>query len=647
MNYTKKYKRSPNIDLKSAISSELGFFKNNKQVIINQDTVLKYINKNYVIDKTSSRSLKGVLNKFTIYLIKNKNNEIIWHRYRNLIDKFIAYLSKNKISQYNLVLVTSQNFKIVIENVGTYFMVHVISSNILDEPQSFKEENLSAVFENIFFYTESIDIKSLILYCITNFIHHKKVHFYPSTQEETLIINGNSVEYIYSNGPIFNKIISIHPIHPMLPPVFIFNGPVRLSDAEYKINIDLEKKSNIFILKNNNDNIDDEVEYLIIYELIFFIINDMPHKMKILSLSDKRPKNKKLEQLKLEQEEKNVNLLKQEEETLKQEEINVNLLKQKEGKEILKQEILKLKKMPYTSEVTPEETNLKQAFADQTMVIVLLFDKYFKIILQDYISEYINLIQPTQHCISKDVIKIKYDENYNFDISGPSINEIVNKNNCGNSTIMVPVAIIKPSFHSNLLIISLSDKKLYKIEPNIETQRTSYIENDYTYTKYAGNSGYIYSGKWNNLTCNLKHRGLCMWISNFSFIYGKNISNEILKKSIVDFFKWLHDKLYNGDSSCDLTFNFSNNEIVSLLQFTQLTNNQLKKAIAFLLILKIERTHVKSILPMLIDLLMGKKTVNLFELPEFIKSEYFIEKEKCLHGKIKLILNRLKTENYI
>ena len=269
--------------------------------------------------------------------------------------------------------------------------------------------------------------------------------------------------------------------------------------------------------------------------------------------------------------------------------------------------------------------------------------------MEYYLQEYLNTIKHLEECI--DPTALSFDTKNNI-IYGKSINDILDGTKCDkNKNIMLSIRLPE---HSNLLIISPTDNKLYKLEPNVEnTEHLTSVDPaaDILYKAYAEQSGYKYKGQWNSIVCSLKHAGLCLFISHFSFIYGKNITNEILKDNIVNYFKWLLNKLCNEQRECNNNSDLSNHEIVDILKNQEInksTMKALKKIVAFLLIVKISREHLEELIPLVIErVTMIVKNDEYSDITEMLNSVYFNKMKECLKSRIKIIINRLKNVKYL
>ena len=333
---------------------------------------------------------------------------------------------------------------------------------------------------------------------------------------------------------------------------------------------------------------------------------------------------------------------------------------------IIRDKIKLLKSLPYVSDKdkkiqTPEEKILQKNFTN--LVHTIWGELYTKFdngdinisvgtFLEYYLQEYLNTIKHLEECIDPTALSFIPKDNV---IHGPSINDVVSKTKCDkNKNIMLSVRL---PLHSNLLIISPKDKKIYKLEPNIEnTEDLTSVDPgaDMLYTKYAKQSGYTYDGQWNSITCSLKHAGLCLFISHFSFIYGKNITNEILKDNIVNFFKWLLNKICNEQQECTIRSDLSNDEIVDILKNQPILNHYkeniegLKKIVAFLLIVKISREHLEELIPLVItrvNTIVQKDEYS--DITIMLNSVEFNKMKECLKPRIKIIMNRIKNIKYL
>jgi hypothetical protein len=136
-------------------------------------------------------------------------------------------------------------------------------------------------------------------------------------------------------------------------------------------------------------------------------------------------------------------------------------------------------------------------------------------------------------------------------------------NNCKKNIIVFPFLLTNTigEHHANLLIMDIRNKLAWRVEPNAGTTFDQFDTNiNEALLKFFKEIGfrflYNFPGEcplWLNrlpkwsikyiplypepATDYLEHSGLCMFLSVGKFIYGKKLTNEILRDFIVRFFK--------------------------------------------------------------------------------------------------------------
>jgi hypothetical protein len=111
------------------------------------------------------------------------------------------------------------------------------------------------------------------------------------------------------------------------------------------------------------------------------------------------------------------------------------------------------------------------------------------------------------------------------------------KNNLNLNRVMIPIGINNfknkgDSHHSNLIIIDLTEKKAWRIEPN----NKAFDDFKQILTPFFRQMGLEYSGFYHE-TCSIKHGGLCKYVVYAQYMYGSQISHAIIKKIILRFLK--------------------------------------------------------------------------------------------------------------
>ena len=180
----------------------------------------------------------------------------------------------------------------------------------------------------------------------------------------------------------------------------------------------------------------------------------------------------------------------------------------------------------------------KEKFTDLTLKIWDLFYMYtssnrsfdLNVYINRYLSDYLSF------CNVGELI-IDY---VNYTIQGPSPKQLINKlKSCKNKAIVNLKIMVNNNSHANILIIE--NGEVWKYEPNESVgfkQKNMEKYVDKALTEYFKESSLIYQGLHED-SCGINHIGLCKFISYFKIIYGNNLTDNILKESIIKFFRWL------------------------------------------------------------------------------------------------------------
>ena len=228
---------------------------------------------------------------------------------------------------------------------------------------------------------------------------------------------------------------------------------------------------------------------------------------------------------------------------------------------ILRKMILNLEKMPY---ITVENRNL---FFSQVLLILKIIGEWYQSTGFDLFLhlnyQLLNFLKGDACAIDNVRIMIT---NYNNKLNNFFANKRYFEKSikeCNKSIIVFPLLLVhsNQSEHANLLVIDIRNKLAWRIEPNAGTTfdiYDKYINPNLLNFFKEYNIRYLYNfpGEcpiWLNRlpqfivkyiplspqpgTSYLEHSGLCMFLSVGKFIYGKTLTNEILRDFIVRFFK--------------------------------------------------------------------------------------------------------------
>jgi hypothetical protein len=186
-----------------------------------------------------------------------------------------------------------------------------------------------------------------------------------------------------------------------------------------------------------------------------------------------------------------------------------------------------------------EKINDEKEFTDLTLKIWDLFYMYnspnrtfdLNIFISRYLSNYLNLC-------NIGTIAIDWSK---YTIEGIKQKVLLNNlKSCKNDKGLLNVKVITPTGpHHNILIIENSE--VWKYEPNVslgfkQKNMEKYV--DKALTEYFKDTGLVYKGL-HQESCGIEHSGLCMFISYFKLIYGNKLNEQLLKESIIKFFRWL------------------------------------------------------------------------------------------------------------
>ena len=184
----------------------------------------------------------------------------------------------------------------------------------------------------------------------------------------------------------------------------------------------------------------------------------------------------------------------------------------------------------------------KEKFTDLTLKIWDLLYMYtssnrsfdLNIYINRYLSDYLSF------CNIGELV-IDYTK---YIIEGPTPKQLINKlKGCKNKAILNLKLIVNNNTHANILVIE--NGEVWKYEPNIslgfkQKNMEKYV--DLALTEYFKETSLIYKGL-HTESCGIEHSGLCKFISYFKIIYGNHLTDDILKESIIRFFRWLIKKI--------------------------------------------------------------------------------------------------------
>jgi hypothetical protein len=109
------------------------------------------------------------------------------------------------------------------------------------------------------------------------------------------------------------------------------------------------------------------------------------------------------------------------------------------------------------------------------------------------------------------------------------------------SRILIPIGIKNKlkrtgdSRHSNLVVVDISEKKAWRIEPNeVDKKNQNLFEN--ILSDFFGKLGIKFEGFYPS-SCPIKHGGLCKYVVYAQYLYGDKITYENLKDIVIQFLK--------------------------------------------------------------------------------------------------------------
>ena len=180
----------------------------------------------------------------------------------------------------------------------------------------------------------------------------------------------------------------------------------------------------------------------------------------------------------------------------------------------------------------------KEEFTDLTLKIWDLLYMYtssnrsfdLNVFINRYLSDYLSFCNIGE-------LSIDYTK---YTIEGPSPKQLeVKLKSCKNKAIVNLKVLVNNNSHANILIIE--NGEVWKYEPNEslgfkQKNMEKYV--DKALTEYFKETSLIYQGL-HVESCGINHIGLCKFISYFKIIYGNKLTDQLLKDSIIKFFRWL------------------------------------------------------------------------------------------------------------
>jgi hypothetical protein len=159
--------------------------------------------------------------------------------------------------------------------------------------------------------------------------------------------------------------------------------------------------------------------------------------------------------------------------------------------------------------------------------------------LDSWLNKYINVLAAQKNCYLG-IINLNYFENT---INAEPVQTLIKRmESCDpnfKKVITININYQNGEAHINHLLISGRD--IWKIEPNYRMgpHAEKLVQNkiDQMIHKYFEGTGFKYLGP-HQQSCGLKHAGLCLFISYFKVLYGNQLTDQILKDSIISFLKW-------------------------------------------------------------------------------------------------------------
>jgi len=163
--------------------------------------------------------------------------------------------------------------------------------------------------------------------------------------------------------------------------------------------------------------------------------------------------------------------------------------------------------------------------------------------LDKYLNKFVNALVNIQNCY---IGGIRIIFNDNVIIQGSTLNQILSKlEKCTSPRKVINVALYaQDGGHSNTLVIEKNKDGIYEVyrfEPNgLQTEvgfQTDKI--DEVLKNFFKIDGVITYMGLHDQSCGISHPGLCQFVSKFQLVYGNSQDQQMLKKFICTFFRWM------------------------------------------------------------------------------------------------------------
>lgn len=221
------------------------------------------------------------------------------------------------------------------------------------------------------------------------------------------------------------------------------------------------------------------------------------------------------------------------------------------GKEYLNDLINQLRSIDYNDENDSEDPELNNKLKFQIIVFKLWEYIYYNssknlyidlnIFIQNYLNEYLDILFKQTNCY---LCELTFELNHNK-IVGPKPEKLLNLiKKCKSGKKILEISISATGLrHSNTIIIQ--NNVAYRYEPSDKNMGPMFNNHvDHLLNYYFDKIGIEYKGIY-QYNCELKHEGLCKYMSTFNIFYD-NMTDSQLSKTIIGFFDWLINKRLCG-----------------------------------------------------------------------------------------------------
>jgi hypothetical protein len=209
---------------------------------------------------------------------------------------------------------------------------------------------------------------------------------------------------------------------------------------------------------------------------------------------------------------------------------------------VIKKMLMNLQKMEYSSN---ESINL--FYKQYELIYLTLWKEYYikQNFFQDpssfFIVQLLKFLKVDDCILEKTFASMIFEEYTYSDIIIKPWILLERLSTCNKILIPFIIQFSPTDAHANLLIIDVPTKKVYRVEPNVgfESYEKKYnVSIDNRLTHFATNLlGYTYAGYLPSSCQRMWHPGLCIFLSVIKYIYGKSLTNDQIKNTIVSFFK--------------------------------------------------------------------------------------------------------------